>query len=133
MFASYLPLAARICLAIIFLNSSLGKMFDFAATQAMMAERGLPVPALLLLGNIVFQLLGGISLILGFKQRWGAILLILFLIPTTLVFHPFWADGGETTAFLKNLALVGGLLMAIQAGPGPLSLDAQLGAGKQSY
>ncbi|NJL01286.1 MAG: DoxX family protein [Spirulinaceae cyanobacterium RM2_2_10] len=126
MFANYLPLAARICLATIFLYAGTGKIFDFAGTQATMAERGLPLPGLLLLGNIVFQLVGGTLLLLGFKMRWGALLLILFLVPTTLVFHAFWADPGETTAFLKNLGLIGGLLMSMQVGPGPVSVESLL-------
>lgn len=115
-------LVARICLSIIFLNSSIGKMFSFADTQAMMAGRGLPLPGLLLLGNILFQLVGAVLLLLGYKTKWGVILLILFLVPTTLVFHsPFNPE--ETTAFLKNLALIGGLLYAYVTGPGALSVE----------
>jgi uncharacterized membrane protein YphA (DoxX/SURF4 family) len=122
-------LVARICLALIFLNSSITKMFDFAATQDMMAGRGLPAPALLLLGNIVFQLVGATLLLLGYKVKWGAILLILFLVPTTLVFHnPF--DPEQTTAFLKNLGLIGGVLYAYATGPGSLSLDEYLHPNK---
>jgi uncharacterized membrane protein YphA (DoxX/SURF4 family) len=119
----YIPLAARICLSLIFLYSGITKIFGFAATEQMMASRGLPVPALLLLGNIVFQIVGGISLLLGYKVRWGAILLILFLIPTTLVFHNFLADPKEITAFLKNLGLIGGLLLIYYSGAGAVSLD----------
>lgn len=98
---------------------------DFAATEQMMVEKGLPLAGLLLIGNIIFQLVGGISLVLGYKVRWGAIILILFLIPTTLVFHNFLANPDELTAFLKNLALIGGLLMVYYAGAGAVSLDAR--------
>lgn len=122
---NYIPLVARICLSIIFLNSAISKMMNFAGTEQMMVEKGLPLAGLLLLGNIVFQLVGGISLILGYKARWGAIILILFLIPTTLVFHNFLANPDELTAFLKNLALIGGLLMVYYAGAGAVSLDAK--------
>ncbi|MGC1247683.1 MAG: DoxX family protein, partial [Spirulinaceae cyanobacterium] len=58
------------------------------------------------------------------KVRIGAILLIIFLIPATLVFHNP-AVPGEINNFLKNLALIGGLLMTIYAGAGALSLDSQ--------
>lgn len=122
---NYIPLVARICLSIIFLNSAISKIFGFAGTEQMMVEKGLPLAGLLLLGNIVFQLVGGISLVLGYKVRWGAIILILFLIPTTLVFHNFLANPDELTAFLKNLALIGGLLMVYYAGAGAVSLDAK--------
>src|SRR5919202_4792091 len=108
---NYIPLAARICLSLIFLHSGIGKIFTFAATQQMMAARGLPLPALLLMGNIVFQIVGGISLLLGYKVRWGVILLILFLVPTTLVFHNFLAEPKHIPDFLKKLGLIGRLLM----------------------
>ena len=119
----YIPLIARICLSIIFLNSAISKITDFSGTEQMMADKGLPLAGLLLIGSIIFQLMGGISLVLGYKVRWGAIILILFLIPTTLVFHNFWANPDELTAFLKNLGLIGGLLMVYYAGAGAVSLD----------
>ncbi|MDY6782861.1 MAG: DoxX family protein [Cyanobacteriota bacterium] len=121
----YIPLTARIFLAIIFLYSGVGKILGFGETQQMMSDAGLPVAGLLLVGTIVFQLLGGLSLVLGYKIKWGAILLILFLIPATLVFHsPF--DAEQFTAFLKNLALIGGLLLLVERGAGPLSLDEKM-------
>ncbi|MEW6496311.1 MAG: DoxX family protein [Cyanobacteriota bacterium] len=129
---NYIPLAARICLSLIFLYGGIKNMTGFAATQQMIAARGLPLPSLMLLGNIVFQLVGAISLVLGYKVRWGAILLIVFLIPTTLVFHNFWSDPKETIAFLKNLGLIGGLLMVYYAGAGAVSLDARTGLAEES-
>jgi putative oxidoreductase len=118
----YLPLTARIFIAIIFVYSGIGKILGFGETQAMMSDAGLPVAGLLLVGTIAFQLLGGLSLVLGYKVKWGAILLILFLIPATLVFHsPFNPE--QLTNFLKNLALIGALLLIIERGAGPLSLD----------
>jgi uncharacterized membrane protein YphA (DoxX/SURF4 family) len=89
-----------------------------------MAGRGLPLPGLLLLGNILFQLVGATLLLLGYKTKWGVILLILFLVPTTLVFHrPFNPE--ETTALLKNLGLIGGLLYAYVTGPGTLAIESK--------
>ncbi|RAQ42599.1 DoxX family protein [Arthrospira sp. O9.13F] len=120
---NYIPLIGRAFLATIFINSSVSKILDFAATEEMIALRGLPHPNLMLLGNIVFQLVGAFSLILGYKTRWGAIILILFLIPTTLVFHNFLDDPAQKTAFLKNVDLIGSLMMVSYFGPGPVSLD----------
>ena len=119
----YLPLAARICLCIIFINSGIGKIFGFASTAEMMAARGLPIANILLIFTIAFQLLGGLSLLLGYKVKIGSILLILFLIPATLVFHNPIADSEELNDFLKNIGLIGGLLMVIYAGAGALSID----------
>lgn len=119
----YIPLAARICLCIIFINSGIGKILDFSGTAEMMAGQGLPIPEVLLVFTIAFQLLGGLSLLLGYKVKIGSILLILFLIPATLVFHNPIANPGELNSFLKNIGLIGGLLMTIYAGAGALSID----------
>jgi putative oxidoreductase len=80
-------------------------------------------------GAVLFELAGGMSLLLGYKARIGALALLLFLIPVTLVFHSWWtyADPGEQRVnmlfFLHNLTLMGGLLLFLTHGPGPLSLD----------
>ena len=120
---NYIPLAARICLCIIFLNAGISKIAGFSGTAAMMASKGLPIANILLIFTIAFQLLGGFSLLLGYKVKLGSTLLILFLIPATLVFHNPIADPGELNSFLKNLGLIGGLLMFIYAGTGAFSLD----------
>lgn len=119
----YIPLAARICLCIIFINSGIGKIFGFGSTAEMMANQGLPIANVLLIFTIAFQLLGGFSLLLGYRVQLGSILLILFLIPATLVFHNPIANPDEINSFLKNIGLIGGLLMVIYAGAGALSID----------
>ena len=119
----YIPLAARICLCIIFINSGIGKIFGFSDTAGMMAGKGLPIPEILLVFTIAFQLLGGLSLLLGYKVKIGSTLLILFLIPATLVFHNPITNPDELNSFLKNIGLIGGLLMTIYAGAGALSID----------
>ena len=119
----FIPLVGRAFLSAIFLRAGINNLLNFSSTQQMIAGRGLPLPALLLIGNILFCLVGGIFVLLGYKTRIGAILLILFLIPTTLIFHNFWANPSELTAFLQNLGLIGGLLILFYFGSGPLSLD----------
>ncbi|MDJ0898975.1 MAG: DoxX family protein [Xenococcus sp. MO_188.B8] len=119
----YIPLAARICLCSIFLKAGIDKIFGFAATAEMMADRGLPIANILLIFTIAFQLLGGLSLLFGYKVKIGSILLILFLIPATLVFHNPLVDPNQINNFLKNIGLIGGLLMVIYAGAGALSID----------
>ncbi len=119
----YLPLAARICLSLIFIKAGISHILGFAGTQQMMTQRGLPIAGVLLAGTILFQILGGLSLLLGYKVKIGSILLIIFLIPATLVFHNFLLDPEEINSFLKNIGLIGGLLMMIYTGAGALSLD----------
>ncbi|MDJ0577028.1 MAG: DoxX family protein [Xenococcaceae cyanobacterium MO_234.B1] len=119
----YLPLAARICLSLIFIKAGISHILGFAGTQQMMTQRGLPIAGVLLAGTILFQILGGLSLLLGYKVKIGSILLIIFLIPATLVFHNFLLDPEEINSFLKNIGLIGGLLMMIYTGAGAVSLE----------
>jgi uncharacterized membrane protein YphA (DoxX/SURF4 family) len=80
------------------------------------------VPVALAIGT-AFELLGGLCIFLGFKVRFGAFLLLLFMIPTTFLFHSFWLlQGAERDltmiVFLKNLAIFGGLLILLALGKG---------------
>jgi len=112
----FLRIAGRVFLSLIFIVSGLGALFHFHDTAGMMASKGMPGASLLLVGAIAFELLGGLSVLTGFKARLGALALILFLIPTTFIFHNFWALQGmeqqnQMAHFLKNLGLMGGLLL----------------------
>ncbi|MEM7052033.1 MAG: DoxX family protein [Acidobacteriota bacterium] len=119
------PLLGRILLSGIFLMSAFGKITDFAGSQAYMESKGMPMTGLLLAGAIVLELFGGLSLVTGFKARLGALALIIFLIPATLIFHTNFADQMEVIAFLKNLSILGGLLMVYAFGPGSPALGSK--------
>ena len=121
----YLPLAARICLALIFLKAGISHLIGFSGFADMLGQR-LFLGGLLAAGTVIFQLVGGLSLLLGYKVKIGALLLIIFLIPATLMFHNFLSDGEQINAFLKNVGLIGGLLMVIYTGSGAVSLDSAL-------
>ena len=129
----YTPLMARTAIAIIFLNSGISKLSNFGGTVEQIAGSGLPLAGLVAVFTIAFQLLGGAALVLGYKARIGSWLLLAFLIPATLVFHNPIADATQMTQFLKNLAIIGGLLMVIAYGSGPISLDNRLTASPVSY
>ncbi|HAC65853.1 MAG TPA: DoxX family protein [Cyanothece sp. UBA12306] len=117
----YITLLARILLSIIFIKSGVNKITNFTNTQAYMASKGLPFTEILLVVTIFVLLLGGLSILLGYQAKTGAFLLIGFLIPTTLIFHGSFPE--EINAFLKNLGLMGGLLMIVASGSGEISLD----------
>lgn len=128
MVRQYGPLVGRILMALIFLVSGFGKITGFAGTAGFMASKGLPFAEVLLAGALVFELAGAIMLILGWRAHWGALLLIVFMIPATLIFHNFWVVDAaqyqnQLNHFLKNVAMVGGLLYVMAFGAGPLSLD----------
>ena len=116
----YIPLAALICLCLIFLKAGVSHILGYGETVEMMAGKGLPIPNVLLVFTIIFQLLGGLSLLLGYKVKIGSILLILFLIPASFAFHN---PATDLNGFLKNIALIGGLLMTMYAGAGALAID----------
>jgi putative oxidoreductase len=119
-------LAGRFGLGAIFLVSGLGKLASWGGTVAYAGSKG--VPAILLASAVALEVVGGLSLLAGWKTRWGTIALLAFLVPVTLVFHGFWAYQGaeaqlQTIQFLKNVSIGGGLLVVLAAGPGALSVD----------
>lgn len=127
----FTPLVGRLILAAIFLISGLGKIGNWGGTAGYMAAKGMPLVSLFLLGAIVIEVLGGASIVLGLKARLGALALIVFLIPVTLIFHNFWAFEGQAMQqqviqFLKNLSILGGLLFVAVYGAGPVSIDSRL-------
>lgn len=117
----YISLLARIFLSAIFIKAGINKILNPLGTQEYMASVGVPFTGILLIATIIVLLVGGLSVLFGYKTRLGAILLVGFLIPTTLIFHTNFPEG--ETAFLKNLGLMGGLLMMVAFGPGSVSVD----------
>ena len=123
----YGPLAARILLAQIFIVSGIGKIGGFAGTAGFMAGAGLPFAPVLLTLTIAPELGGGILLVLGWQARWVAAAFFGFTFLTAMIFHPFWNSDpasifGQMNNFMKNLAIMGGMLYVVVHGPGPLSL-----------
>ena len=133
----------RVLLALIFLMSAAGnKIPNFSRVAGMMEGQGVPMPQIMLAGAIIFLLAGSLSIVLGFKARLGATLLLIFLVLATYFFHDFWTwpedamwvlssnsevklpvQQIEMIAFMKNLALMGAMLFVIANGSGPMSLD----------
>jgi putative oxidoreductase len=121
-------LAGRILLGLIFVVSGFGKVTGFAGTAAYMSSKGLPMAEVLLVGAIAVELLGGLMLVAGFKARWAALAIFLFIIPTTIVFHnPAGLDAQAAQAqmiqLMKNLSIMGGMLLVAAFGPGAWSVD----------
>jgi putative oxidoreductase len=119
----------RICISGIFLLAVTHKIGSYAATIAFMESHNMIKPSFFLYLAILVEFLGGISLVLGFKTRYGAVLLLLFLVPVTFIFHDFWNVEGlidreeQTVRFFSNLAIFVGLLYVFCCGPGKFSLD----------
>lgn len=123
----YSTLIGRILLGAIFLLSGINKIVDPAGTQGYMVAMGMTWGTMLFyLGSVVLEVGGGLSLWLGYWTRVGAAALIGFMIPTTLIFHSNFADPNQMIHFMKNLAMIGGLLYLATYGPGPMSLDRRM-------
>ena len=118
-----IPLAARILISTIFIMAAINKSMDLVGTEQYMAAYNIPAPGVLLVVSIIVEIFGALSILLGFKAKWGAIALFIFLIPTTLIFHTEVTDQIQSIMLLKNLAIMGGLLMVANFGSGPYSLD----------
>ena len=112
----------RILISLIFLGSVATKIADPAGTQAYMSSYGLPMTDFLLIGAIATEIFGGLALLLGLKPRWAASVLTGYLIVATLVFHTSLGDQQQLLQFLKNVAIIGGLVLVMRVGTGPLSL-----------
>ena len=119
----YIALAARVCLSLVFFKAGISHLTGFSGFVELISGQGLPLATVLAAGTVFFQLLGAISLLIGYKTKIGSTLLIIFLIPASLLFHNPIADPSQINDFLKNVGLIGGLLMTIYAGAGALSVD----------
>lgn len=121
-------LLGRVLLSIGFILAGIEKFMDYDGTAAYMASKGMTMIPLFLYAAAIVELLGGLSLLIGYKIRYSAAILILFLIPVTLIFHNFWALEGadrqeQMYNFLKNLGIMGGLFYVLCAGAGKFGFD----------
>lgn len=132
-FCSFIMFLGRLMIGAIFLWSGINKVLAYetyakymksndALTQ-FLGSQGMEYIPFLLVGAAIIEIVGALSLILGWKARWGALLLFLYLIPVTYFFHQFWVVDGlakemQMINFFKNLAIMGGLLYVVSAGSG---------------
>ena len=107
----FLDFFSRISISAIFISAIPGKINDFESTVEYISSKGIPEPisSILLLEAIICLILGSGFFIFGKNQKIGSVFLLLFLIPTTIIFHlsPF-----HQRAVFINLGLIGGLTIA---------------------
>ena len=122
----------RFLFAAIFIASA---PMHFSQTMIdMAASRGVPLASIAVPAAGLLELVAGLSILFGYRAKIGAWGLVLFLVPVTVMMHPFWASPDkeamtlQLTMFMKNLSLVGAALLITQFGSGPISLDTRRAA-----
>jgi putative oxidoreductase len=129
--AQGLPLlVARVLLALIFVTAGFSKLTGLQGTAGYIGSVGLPAPMLLAVAAGVVELVAGVLVIVGWQARWAALVLAGFTAVASVLFHNYWAMPAEQQMmqqlmFMKNVSIVGGLLVLFAFGAGSLSLDAR--------
>ena len=121
-------LVCRVLMAALFLPAGISKITGFAGTVGYIASKGVPLPEVAAIIAIIVEVVGGLALILGFKARWAALLLAVFTLFATFMFHNYWTlPAGQQMVqqlmFMKNIAVIGGLLTLAAWGAGAWSMD----------
>ena len=111
-------LVARSLLALLFLVSAFRQMMYHHGVEQEMAAHGMIYTPFLLGCAVLIELTGGLSLILGYETLWGALELIAFTLVATFIYYRRISDRDKLIHVLKNLAIIGGLLMIAAVGPG---------------
>ena len=111
----------RIFLSVLFLIEGIGKLFTQEQVITYMEDYG--VPGILFIPAVIVEILFPLLLIVGYKTRLAALVLALFTLTVTIIFHTDFDDGMQLISFLKNLAITGGFMIVIAYGSNKFSLD----------
>jgi len=113
---------------LIFIIAGYGKITGFDGTVGYMQAYNVPMTQVLAVLAIIVELGGGLMIAVGWKARWAAAAIFIFVLIASFIFHAFWAVPAEQVQmqnimFMKNLAIMGGMLYIIVYGSGPFSVD----------
>ncbi|HVV63260.1 MAG TPA: DoxX family protein [Pseudolabrys sp.] len=122
-YSDQLALLARIFYASLFVIYGYFKVTAFAGTTAYMAKQGLPAPAVFAALAVLFELVGGLLILVGYQTRWVGLILAIYVLVAGLIAHTHFGDGNQLSHFMKNMAIIGGGLAFAAFGGGPYSLD----------
>jgi putative oxidoreductase len=129
-----LVLLGRALLAYLFIPSGWSKLVGFSGTAAYIASQGVPMPEVAAAIAVAGELGLGLLLLLGWRTRWVALGLAIFVAVITPIFHGYWnvpeaQKMMQKISFNKNLAIIGGLLALSAFGPGRWSIDGMRRSG----
>ena len=123
----YMVLLGRALYAAIFITA--GPEHFTAGMITYAAHQGVPMASITVPLSGLMALIGGMSILVGYFARYGAWLIVFFLVPVTIMMHRFWGIPNPSMAqiqqimFMKNLSMLGAALLIAHFGPGPLSFD----------
>jgi putative oxidoreductase len=132
----YALLLGRILFSLIFLLSAFGHFGAESISYA--AAKGVPAANILVPITGLMEIFGALTIIAGYKAKWGAWTLVAFLVPVTFIMHNFWtitdpmAKQMDMIAFMKNISMTGGALIIAYFGSGELSVERNIAKAKQS-
>ena len=121
-------LVGRILMAALFLNAGVRKALAYSATVGYFTKLGFPMPEAMAVIAPIIEVGGALLLIAGWKSRYAAGLLAVFVVIASFAAHRFWTFDAAQYAnqmnhFMKNFAIIGGLLFIVACGPGSMSVD----------
>ena len=111
----------RVLLSALFLIEGLGKISMQEDVVMYMEDYG--VPGMLFMPAIILEILFPLFLIVGYKTKWAASIMALFIFAVAIIFHTNFSEGMQMIFFLKDLAIAGGFMIVVAYGPGKISLD----------
>jgi putative oxidoreductase len=121
----WLTLVGRLFISGVFFISGFGKITGPTATIGFIASVGLPFPKLGLVIAILVETLVIAALVVGYRTRIAATILVAYCFATAIFFHNHWSDMNQMIHFWKNMTMAGGLMQIIAYGGGRYSLDAR--------
>jgi putative oxidoreductase len=122
-------LLGRLLIGILYVPGGYHHLTDLHAFAQQLVAAGVPGPAMAwaIVGALI-EFFASLAVVIGWRTRWAALLLMAFTVGATLIGHPFWAASeaqfrNQYIHFSKNLAIIGGLLFVFVRGPGPISFE----------
>jgi putative oxidoreductase len=126
LFQTLVILIARICLSSFFLWAGAANIWNWKGSAEYMKSKNMPTSVLP--AAVILQIVGGLSVLLGYQARVGSVLLIVFIIPAAIKMHDFWKASGPERInlkmlFMKDVAILGGLLLLLATGAGHFAFN----------
>ena len=125
--SSIAMLIGRVLMSIIFIQAGISKLMDVSGTVGYFQGLGIPLAQAVIWIVILIELLGGLLILTGLYTRIAASILALFCIFAAFTGHSDWSIATDFQAFMKDIAITGGLFYIAAAGAGIISLDTRRG------